>query len=199
MVIFVCHHSGDGGFRPSPGGGGHRRKGDDFFMDSQQALQLGHRSAWPGKPCCRRLGCIHRAAAADGHHTVAPLRPELGHELLHRLNFRIGRHLVEPAPGRQPFHHSNELRRGALAPAGHDHGLFTPGALQQPRQALQASGPGDTLRLPPGQHPGPQAKACLENSAIYPFKQHSAHIPSGLYYAAFGMGLQDEMGRDNLS
>ena len=131
MVIFVCHHSGDGGFRSGPGGSGHRRKGDDLFVDPQQALQLGHRSAWPGKPCCRRLGCIHRAAAADGHHTVAPLRPELGHELLHRLNFRIGRYLVEPAPGRQPFRHSNELRLATIMGFLHPALCSSPGSLSR--------------------------------------------------------------------
>ena len=185
VVGLVRNHGGDGGLRPGPGCGGHRRKGDDFSADLQKPLQLPHRAVGPGQPGRCGLGCVHGTAPADGHHAVAPLRPELGHDLLHRLNFRVGRDAVEAAPGWELFRHGNKFRCGALAAAYHDHGLFAPGVRQQLRQPLQAPGPGDAFRPAPGQYPGPQAEAGLKHPTVYFFKQHKAHILSMGYYAAF--------------
>ena len=89
VVGLVRNHGGDGGLRPGPGCGGYRCKGDDFSADLQKPLQLPHRAVGPGQPGRCGLGCVHGTAPTDGHHAVAPLRPELGHDLLHRLNFGL--------------------------------------------------------------------------------------------------------------
>ena len=185
VVRLVRHHGGNGGFRPRAGSGGHRRKGHDFFPHPQKPLHLRHGAVRASQPRRCGLGGVHRRAAADGHQTVAPFGAELPHHLLHGFDPGVGRHRVKPAPCRQLFRHGDEFRCGALAAAGHDHGLFASGVLQQLRQPRKASCSRAALRFPPRQHPRTQRKCRLKDPAIYFFQQHGFHILSEPYYAAF--------------
>ena len=108
---------------------------------------------------------VYGAGLRPGGHLRQVLRPNTGKVLRNAQRPVHAVNGVNKYPGL--LRHGNKFRRGALAAACHDHGLFAPGVRQQLRQPLQAPGSGDAFRPAPRQYPGLQAEAGLKHPTVF--------------------------------